>query len=61
MCACFDGAPVVARGDDDRVHAVHDAFVVGRGAVGVGGGKSPGFNDPIADFFAEEIIQMPVL
>ena len=54
MCACFDGAPVVAGGDDDRVHAVHDAFVVGRGAVGISRGEGIGGDDAIAHGLAFE-------
>src|SRR5690606_18907897 len=37
--ARLDGAPVVARGDHDRVDAVHDALVVRRGAVGIALGE----------------------
>ena len=29
----FNGAPVIARGNGDSINAVHDAFVVGGGAV----------------------------
>ena len=57
MRSGFDGAPVVARGDDDRVHAIHDAFVVSGGAVGVHCGESVGSDDAIADLFTAEIIE----
>jgi hypothetical protein len=50
--ARFNGAPVVAGGNDHRVHAVHDAFVVGGGAVRVHGGEGVGGDDPVADSFA---------
>jgi hypothetical protein len=55
MSTCFDGAPIVACGDDNRVHAVHNTFVVSCGTIGVGCGECPRFNDPITDFFTGEI------
>ena len=45
MRACFNRAPVVARSEGDRVDAVEDAFVVSRGAIGVGDGKGVGVGD----------------
>ena len=54
MRAGFHRAPVVARGNHHRVDAVHNALVVGRGAVGVGGGKSPGRDDAVAHLLAAE-------
>ena len=49
MRARFDGAPIIAGGDDDRVHAVHDAFVMGRGAIRICGGESIRGDDAITD------------
>ena len=54
MRAGFHRAPVVAGGDHHRVHAVHDALVVGGSAVGVGGGKGPGRDDAIAHLLGRE-------
>ncbi len=53
----FDGAPVVARGDDHRVDAVHDAFIMRGGAVRVSGGKRPGGDDPVAHCLGAEVIE----
>jgi len=50
----FDGAPVVPRSEHDRIYAVHDAFVVRRGAVGIGGSEGPGLFDAEGDRFAAE-------
>ncbi len=51
MRAGFYGAPVVAGGDHHGVHAVHDALVVGSGAIGVGGGEGPGGDNAVAHLF----------
>ena len=61
MCPCFDGAPVVASGDDDRVHAVHDAFIMGSGAVRIHSRKGVGSDNAITDFFARKIAKRQVL
>ena len=50
----FDGAPVVAGGDDHRVHAVHDALVVRGRPVGIRRGEGPGLDDAIPHLFAAE-------
>ena len=57
MRACFDRAPVVAGGDDHRIHTVHNAFVVGGCPVGISGGKSPGSDDAVAHIFSAEVIE----
>src|SRR5271157_2276225 len=49
MCARFNRAPVIAGGNDDRVYAVHDAFVMCRGAIRIRCGKSISGNDPVTD------------
>ena len=61
MCAGFDGAPVVSGGDDHRVHAVHDAFIMGCGPVGICGGKGIGGDDPIPDFGSLEVAKCELL
>ena len=47
-CICvstgFNRAPVIPGGNHDGIHAVHNALVVGGGAVGIDGGESPGCN-----------------
>ena len=48
----FDGPPVVPGGDTDGVDAVHDAFVVGRGPIGINDGEGVGFFDPAGHFAA---------
>ena len=57
MSARLDGAPVVAGSDDDRVHAVHDALVVGRCPVGVHGGEGVSGDNAIPDLFPGEIVK----
>ena len=49
--ACLDRPPVVAGGDHDRIHTVHDALVVSGRPVRIGRGKGPGFDDPVSDRF----------
>ena len=47
----FDGAPVVAGGNHNRIHAIHDALVVRGSPVGIRSGKRPGFDNPIPHLF----------
>jgi hypothetical protein len=61
VCTGFDGAPVVTCGDDHRIYAVHDAFVVGRGSVGIGSGKGVSRDDAISHILALEVVKCKFL
>ncbi len=52
MRARFDGAPVVAGRDHHRVDAVHNALVVRRRPVGVGGSEGPRLKYSLRDLLA---------
>jgi len=55
--AGFDGAPVVARGNHDRIHAVHDALVVRRSAIRIDRGKRPRLNDAVSHALTGEVTE----
>lgn len=48
----FDGSPIVASGQRECIDAIHDAFVVGGGPIGIGQGQIVGEYDAIAYLFA---------
>ena len=48
VCTGFDCTGVIARGHYHSGHPVHDAFVVGGGAVGVYGSELVGTDDTVA-------------
>ena len=53
----LDGAPVVTGGDDHRIDAVHDAFVVRRRTVGISGGKGIRLHNSVGDIVSGEIVK----
>jgi len=57
MRAGFHCPPVIASCQQNRVHTVHNALVMGGGAVGVCLGKSPGFNHAVSHPLAAEPLE----
>jgi len=55
VCTSFDRTKIVAGGQYYRVHAIHDAFVVGRCAIRVDLGETRGFDDAVDDIGAFEV------
>src|SRR5690606_23035384 len=56
MGAGLDRPPVVARGDDDGIDAVHDAFVVRGSAIRIHGGEGIGIYDAVYDVVAAVVL-----
>ncbi len=57
MCAGFHSPPIVPRGNQHRVDAIHNALIMGGSPVGVCRGKGPGLDDPVAHGFTAEIVE----
>ena len=56
MGAGFNGPPVIAGGNDNRINAVHDAFVVGGGAIGVDNRQRAGLDNALCHAFARKSV-----
>ena len=56
MGARFYCAPVISRGEHNRVNAIHDALVVCRGTIGINLGKSRGFDDAFYDLLPLKLL-----
>ena len=50
-----NGAPIVSGCQHDGIDAVHDAFVVGDGAIRIDVSKLIGFDQPVAHFITGEL------
>ena len=60
MRSGFDGAPVIAGGQGNGINAVHDAFIMRGGAVGVHCGKGPSGNDIVTHLFTTKLVKSQV-
>ncbi len=57
MRARFNGPPIITSGDNNRINAIHDAFIVGRRTVRIYLSQHTRFHDAIGNAVAIERVR----